>query len=149
MLGIRLSGVLSLGLLLASSAYASLPGAADSVHQLNEDNFDKKVARGLWFVYRLHRSLPCSNYGSHPNFQAGRTLQPKLLVHTRAKPNTMELICHDLSPGGHCRAFAPTYEKLGQNFKPLEEKRGFHLGQVNCQAQGGECAIVCNAIIFR
>lgn len=51
MLGIRLSGVLSLGLFLASSAYASLPGTVESVHQLNEDNFDDKVARGLWFVF--------------------------------------------------------------------------------------------------
>ncbi|KAJ9102535.1 hypothetical protein QFC21_002936 [Naganishia friedmannii] len=92
MLRIRLSGVLSLGLLLASSAYASLPGTVDSVHQLNEDNFEDNVARGLCMV----------------------------------RPVT----------GGHCKAFAPTYEKLGQNFKALEKKRGFHLGQVNCQAQG-------------
>ncbi|KAJ9121734.1 hypothetical protein QFC22_002355 [Naganishia vaughanmartiniae] len=48
-------------------------------------------------------------------------------------------MCLDVPPGGHCRAFAPTYEKLGQNFKSLEKKRGFHLGQVNCQAQGDLC----------
>lgn len=42
----------SLGLLLASSAVASLAGVAESVHQLNEDNFDEKVSRGLWFVTR-------------------------------------------------------------------------------------------------
>jgi hypothetical protein len=41
---------LSAGLLLASSAVATLGGAAESVHQLNEDNFDEKVSRGLWFV---------------------------------------------------------------------------------------------------
>lgn len=44
--------VFSLGLLLASSAVASLAGVAESVHQLNEDNFDEKVSRGLWFVTR-------------------------------------------------------------------------------------------------
>lgn len=48
-----LGHVLSLGLLLVSSVAASLAGVAESVHQLNEDNFDEKVSRGLWFVNRV------------------------------------------------------------------------------------------------
>ncbi|KAI5451445.1 hypothetical protein NCC49_001751 [Naganishia albida] len=89
--------VFSLGLLLVSSTVASLAGVAESVHQLNEDNFDEKVSRGLWLVEHF-------------------------------------------SPGcGHCRAFAPTYEKLAQEHKHLENTRGFHLAQINCQAQGDLC----------
>lgn len=41
------------------------------------------------------------------------------------------------SPGGHCRQFAPTYEKLALQSKHMEETRGLFLGQINCQAQGG------------
>ncbi|KAJ9096608.1 hypothetical protein QFC19_007141 [Naganishia cerealis] len=104
MLGMQ---VLTLGLLFASSAWAALPGAADSVYQLNEDNFDDKVAQGLWFVLDTHSSAP-----ELTDLLSGLILN---------------------------RAFAPTYEKLGQDFKPLEERRGFHIGQVNCQAQGDLC----------
>lgn len=40
--------------------------------------------------------------------------------------------------GGHCRSFAPTYEKLSEENKELEQSRGMFLGQINCQVQGGE-----------
>lgn len=50
MLGKHIGQVLSLGLLFASSAFASLAGVAESVHQLNEDNFEAKVSKGLWLV---------------------------------------------------------------------------------------------------
>lgn len=50
MLGNRIVQALSLGLVFASSAFASLGGVAESVHQLNEDNFEEKVSKGLWSV---------------------------------------------------------------------------------------------------
>jgi hypothetical protein len=50
MLGNRIVQALSLGLVFASSTFASLGGVAESVHQLNEDNFEEKVSKGLWLV---------------------------------------------------------------------------------------------------
>lgn len=44
-----------------------------------------------------------------------------------------------LSPGGHCRHFAPTMEKLVKAHRRLENTRGFHMAQVNCVAQGDLC----------
>lgn len=48
MLGHWIGQVFSLGLLLAASASATLGGVAESVHQLNEDNFEEKASKGLW-----------------------------------------------------------------------------------------------------
>ncbi|KAG7562713.1 hypothetical protein FFLO_01873 [Filobasidium floriforme] len=53
--------------------------------------------------------------------------------------NGMWLVEH-FSPGcGHCRAFAPTYEKLSEENKDLEKSRGMFFGQINCQVQGDLC----------
>lgn len=40
---------------------------------------------------------------------------------------------------GHCRTFAPTFEKLVKENHKLENTRGFFMAQVNCIAQGDLC----------
>lgn len=42
------------------------------------------------------------------------------------------------NPGGHCRAFAPTWTQLAKDKQHLERLTGFHMAQVNCLAQGGK-----------
>lgn len=44
-----------------------------------------------------------------------------------------------LTPGGHCRQFAPTWEKLVKSEQYLERIAGFHMAQVDCLAQGDLC----------
>lgn len=42
--------------------------------------------------------------------------------------------------GSHCKAFAPTWEKLARENAHWERMAGFHMAQVDCLAQGGELA---------
>jgi hypothetical protein len=41
--------------------------------------------------------------------------------------------------GSHCRAFGPTWEKLARSKQNMERLTGFHMAQVNCLAQMGQC----------
>ncbi|CDZ98780.1 Thioredoxin/protein disulfide isomerase [Phaffia rhodozyma] len=49
------------------------------------------------------------------------------------------LVEHYSPQCGHCRAFAPTWEKLVEAKQYLEGVAGFHMAQVNCLAQGDLC----------
>ncbi|ORX36460.1 thioredoxin-like protein [Kockovaella imperatae] len=40
---------------------------------------------------------------------------------------------------GHCRAFAPTWQRLAKRFQHLERLSGTYMAQVNCLAQGDLC----------
>ncbi|WVR04133.1 protein disulfide-isomerase domain [Kwoniella sp. DSM 27419] len=49
------------------------------------------------------------------------------------------LVEHFSPKCGHCRAFAPTWERLAEDKRHLERLTGFHMAQVDCIAQGDLC----------
>ncbi|WWC87598.1 protein disulfide-isomerase domain [Kwoniella dendrophila CBS 6074] len=49
------------------------------------------------------------------------------------------LVEHYSPKCSHCRAFAPTWTQMAKDKQHLERLSGFHMGQVNCLAQGDLC----------
>lgn len=126
---------------LAAVQAALTPPAPELGEQLTQASFNETVSSGgVWYV-----SLLLSAPLELTIVQACRVLFPELYVsqawlhqplETRRRRNSR--FADPSIKGSHCKRFAPTWEKLLIDKKPLTRLAGFHMAQVNCLVQGGE-----------